>query len=36
MKKTFIYLSAVVAGVFSLNAANAATATGTLTGRIQT
>jgi len=23
MKKTFIYLSAVVAGVFSLNAANA-------------
>ena len=33
MKKTFIYLSAVVAGVFSLNAANAATATGTLTVR---
>ena len=33
-EKDFIYLlSTVVAGVFSLNAANAATATGTLTVR---
>ncbi|EML1065888.1 spore coat protein U domain-containing protein [Acinetobacter nosocomialis] len=31
MKKTFFYLSAIAVGLFSLNAANAATATGTLT-----
>ncbi|MFX7298700.1 SCPU domain-containing protein, partial [Acinetobacter baumannii] len=29
MKKTFFYLSAIAVGLFSFNAANAATATGT-------
>ncbi|MGM7371166.1 SCPU domain-containing protein, partial [Acinetobacter baumannii] len=33
MKKTFFYLSAFAVGLSSLNAANAATATGTLTVR---